>query len=172
VYPFIAQNTVNDAKVTINSLHISNPAPDGFELAINTTFSSNPMYKANLDAFNSSLYLPGSDIPFVTVTIPGSTSGASTELIVNQRVVLEHPEEITRYSIITFSNETFSYYLKGKGHLKLGPLPKISVKYDKTVEQKGEAAPSPQIAQWPIVLTMNRLEWSTRVPSGQTPPSA
>ncbi|GAB7331485.1 hypothetical protein MBLNU13_g02887t4 [Cladosporium sp. NU13] len=137
VYPFIAQNTVNDAKVTINSLRLSNPAPDGFELAINTTFSSNPMYKADLDAFNSSLYLPGSDIPFVSVTVPASTSGASTELIINQRVVLEHPEEITRYSIITFSNETYSYYLKGKGHLKLGPLPKISVKYDKTVEQKG-----------------------------------
>jgi len=172
VYPFIAQNTVNDAAVTMNSLHLSNPSPDGFDLAINTTFSSNPMYKANLDAFNSSLYLPGSDIPFVSVTVPGSTSGASTELIINQRVVLEHPEEITRYSIITFSNETYSYYLKGKGHLKLGPLPKISVKYDKTVEQKGEAAPSPQIAPRPIMLIMNRLKWSTWLPSGQTPPSA
>lgn len=130
------------------------------------------MYKANLDAFNSSLYLPGSDIPFVSVTVPGSTSGASTELIINQRVVLEHPEEITKYSIITFSNETYSYYLEGKGHLKLGPLPKISVKYDKKVTQTGKAAPSPYIAHQPSVLITNRFERSARVPSGQTPPSA
>lgn len=101
------------------------------------------MYKANLDAFNSSLYLPDSEIPFISVTVPGSVSGASTELLINQQVTLEHPEEMTKYSIITFSNETFSYYLKGKGHLKLGGLPKISVKYDKKVEQTGEAAPEP-----------------------------
>jgi hypothetical protein len=129
------------------------------------------MYKANLDAWNASLYLPDSDIPFVTVEVPRSTSGAQTELIINQRVVLENPDEITKYSIITFKNETYKYYLKGKGHLRLGPLPKISVKYDKTVEQQGEAAPSPQIAHRPIVLIMNRLKRSTGFRSGQTPPS-
>ena len=116
------------------------------------------MYKANLDAFNSSMCLPGSDIPFVSVTVPASTSGATTELLINQRVVLENPEELDRYNVITFINETYSYYLKGKGHLKLGPLPKISVNFDKKVEQKGKAGPSPQIAPRPIVLIMNRLE--------------
>ena len=67
-------------------------------------------------------------------------SGAKTELLINQQVALEHPEEMTKYSIITFSNETFTYNLKGKGHLKLGGLPKISVNYNKKVEQTGEVA--------------------------------
>jgi hypothetical protein len=141
IYPLIAQHTVNDAKVTINSLHLSNPTPDGFQLAINTTFASNPMYKANLNAFNASLYLPGSDVSFVEVEVPASVSGAKTDLIIDQRVHLDHPEEITKYSIVTFANESYSYDLKGKGHLRLGGLPKISVKYDKTVTQQGRASP-------------------------------
>jgi hypothetical protein len=104
---------------------------------IDSTQSSNSKNHANLDAFNASLYLPDSDTSFVTFETPAIKSGDATKIHIEQRVPLENPEEFVKYCISTFSNKTYSYSLQGKGGLKLGGLPKTTVKYDQIVHLAG-----------------------------------
>jgi hypothetical protein len=106
------------------------------------------------------LYLPDSDTSFVTFETPAIKSGDATKIHIEQRVPLENPEEFTKYCIATFGNKTYSYSLQGKGGLKLGGLPKTTVKYDQVVHLAGMRVHTsrPEL----IVLTICRIKRSAR----------
>lgn len=136
-YPKLAQATVNRAQLTIDSYRIQNPAPDAFDLEIDFTQSSNSKKHPKLDAFNASLYLPGSHTSFASFEVPAVESGEATKVHIQQRVSLDSPEEFTRYCITTFDSENYSYSVRGKGGLKLGGLPRTTVNYDQDVQLAG-----------------------------------
>lgn len=149
---------MNGADLTITSYRIQNPAPDAFDLEIDSTQSANSKNHANLDAFNASLYLPGSETSFVSFDVPAIKSSDATKVHIQQRVSLANPDEFVKYCIATFGNKTYSYSLKGKGGLKLGGLPKTNVNYDQEVHLAGRRFPVFQIVI--ALLILNRLERS------------
>lgn len=104
---------------------------------IDSTQSSDSKNHADLYAFNASLYLPDSDTAFVSFETPALKSSSATKVHIDQRVPLENPEEFVKYCLATFGSKTYSYSLQGKGGLKLGGLPKTTVKYNQVVHLAG-----------------------------------
>jgi hypothetical protein len=105
---------------------------------IDSTQSSKSKNHANLGAFNASLYLPDSDTSFISFETPAFKSSDATKVHIEQRVPVQHPEEFIKYCVATFKENTYSYSLQGKGGLKLGGLPKTTVKYDQVVHVAGK----------------------------------
>ena len=104
---------------------------------IESTFTSNSKSHANLDAFNTSFYLPDSDTSFVSFETPALKTSEATQVHIDQRVPLDNPEEFVKYCIATFKEKAYSYSLQGKGGLKLGGLPKTTIKYNQVVDLTG-----------------------------------
>lgn len=93
--------------------------------------------------FNTSLYLPGSETSAVTFEAPTAQTSKTTKLNIQQKVSLDHPDEFAQFCLSTFGNKTSTFSLRGKGGLKLGGLPKTTVKYNQQVSIMGMSTSLP-----------------------------
>lgn len=136
-YPTLAQKTINRSAITLNSYAIRHPTPSSFDLGIDYTILSNSSNHANLDSYNASLYLPASETSLVTFEVPAVKSGKATDVSIDQNFTINHPEEFVKFCMVALGSDTYDLNVRGKGGLKLGILPRTSVKYNKTVQSKG-----------------------------------
>merc|ERR1712080_22524 len=136
-YPVLAQRTINRSAITLNSYAIRHPTPSSFDLGIDYTILSNSSNHANLDSYNASLYLPASETSLVTFEVPAVKSGKATDVSIDQNFTINHPEEFVKFCMVALGSDTYDLNVRGKGGLKLGSLPRTSVKYNKTVQSKG-----------------------------------
>lgn len=136
-YPKMAQSAVKDSELRATKESILNPAPDAFDLELTSELVAHSKYHPTLYAFEASLYLEGSDVPFASFTTPEmkATNGAVSN--VQQRVQIQNQTEFTRYAGVTMASETYTVYLRGNGGLKQGGLPKTSVDYNQKIELNG-----------------------------------
>ena len=125
----------------VTNLTLFNPAPDSFDLGLTTVFHTDSKYHPRLDAFNASLQLPDSDVPFAYLDIPAMDAGDGVESQVSQRVQIADLTEYTKYVATTLGTEEYSIVLKGKGGLKQGGLPNTNVNYNKEIKMKGASTP-------------------------------
>lgn len=116
---------------------ILNPTPDSFDLGLATVLGSKSKYHPSLDAFNSSLYLEGSDTPFANVEIPAVHADDGAVSNVNQTVNIGNQTGFGDYAKTVFKNETVTLVVKGKTGLHEGKLPATTVTYDKQITMKG-----------------------------------
>lgn len=134
----MAQSNVNDSKLHVTAESILNPAPDAFDLDLTSELETHAKYHPQLDAFEASLYLQDSDVPFATFTTPAMKANNGTVSNVQQRVQIQNQTEFTRYAMLTLASETYTVYLRGNGGLKQGSLPKTNVDYNQEIELNGE----------------------------------
>jgi hypothetical protein len=136
-YPNISQSTINKSKLIVTSESILNPAPDSFDLQLSNLFLSNSSMHAKLDAFEAGLYLEDSEVPFAQLSIPTIQAANGSEVNVNQHVQIQNPEQFDAYARATLLEKEYNIYLKGKGSLKYGGLPKTTVKYNENITMTG-----------------------------------
>jgi hypothetical protein len=141
----MAQSSVNDSQLHVTSESILNPSPTGFDLELTSELESHSKYHPQLDAFEASLYLADSDVPFATFTTPAMKANNGTVSNVKQHVEIQNMTEFTRYAALTLASESYTVYLRGNGGLKQGSLPKTDVDYNQEIELKGNIPP-----EWPI----------------------
>lgn len=118
---------------------ILQPAPDAFNLELSSMFLTNSSLKSHLDPFLAALSLEENSPPYVRFEVPEIEASNGSEAHVAQRVQIADKDEWNKYAATVLSSEEYSIYLKGKGGLKYGKLPKTTVKYDKKVTLKGLA---------------------------------
>lgn len=135
----MAQSNVNDSTLHVTSESILNPAPDAFDLDLTSELETSSKYHPQLDAFEASLYLQDSDIPFATFNTPAMKANNGTVSHVKQRVEIQNQTEFTRYAMLTLGSESYTVYLRGNGGLKLGGLPQTSVDYNQEIELTGKS---------------------------------
>lgn len=140
-YPNLAQKEINKSTLEVTALSLTNPAPDSFDLELTTVLHTDSKYHPNLDAFNGSLQLQDSDVPFAYLNIPAMEAGDGVESQVSQRVQIANLTEYTKYVATTLGTEEYSIFLKGKGGLKQGGLPNTNVDYNKEIKMKGKTHP-------------------------------
>ena len=134
----MAQKNVNEATLDVVSESITNPAPDSFDLDLVTQMVTTSKYHPDLEAFEGSLYLEGSDVPFVSFTTPAIKAENGAEGHVQQRVQIQNMTEFTHYTMVALGSKTYTVYLRGNGGLRLGSLPKTTVDYNQKIEIAGE----------------------------------
>jgi len=139
-YPRLAQREVNKSVLNITSMSLSDPAPDSFTLELESVLSTTSKYHPELAAFNGSLHLNDSDTAFAYLDIPKVKAENGTESHVNQRVQIADMAEFTRYTMTVLGTEQFAIYLKGRGGLQQGGLPKTTVNYNKEITMKGKSS--------------------------------
>jgi Protein of unknown function (DUF3712) len=115
-----------------------NPTPDSFDLNLVSVLGSKSSFHPQLDAFNASVYLPGSSAPIMSIEIPAvkARDGAVTT-IKGQHITIADLEGFTKYTAAVLGMETVTLLLQGRTGLKEGSLPKTTVNYNKTVTMTG-----------------------------------
>lgn len=143
-YPNIAQNGINHATLDITDEAILNPSPDSVDVNLTSRFITSSSYHPNLDPFNASLYLQGSDHPFLNLHIP-EIKGAKNGTVVQvdqTNVAIENEDAFAEYCQKTLASKEYTVYLTGQGGLKQGSLPYTTVNYNNSISMKGSAPPS------------------------------
>ncbi|KAK7543508.1 hypothetical protein IWX49DRAFT_499468 [Phyllosticta citricarpa] len=141
--PKIAQAELNKAKTNVTSEELTNPRPDSFHIALNSTVNSPSPYKPILKSFNASLHLQNNDSdsntkPFAYVTIPEMKVNTGINIMyLEQDVSIADMEEFVAYSQKVLGSEEFQMVIKGKPGLKLGGLPTYTLNFKQVVTQKG-----------------------------------
>jgi hypothetical protein len=133
----MAQSSVNDSKLHVTSESILNPAPDAFDLDLTSELETSSKYHPQLSAFEASLYLQDSDVPFASFNTPAMKANNGTVSHVQQRVEIQNQTEFTRYAMLTLASESYTVFLRGNGGLQQGDLPKTNVDYNQEIELKG-----------------------------------
>ena len=98
-FPKIAQHGINQSELTVNSLILSNPTPNSFHLSQNSTITNNSPYHPQLDAFNASLSLQGTNTPYAYVELPHLHATQSGTNLIDQDVSITDLAAFTAYNI-------------------------------------------------------------------------
>ncbi|OGM45567.1 hypothetical protein ABOM_006463 [Aspergillus bombycis] len=135
-YPNIAQDNINDSKLEVKSMAISEPTPDSFHVDQQQVIWTDSMYHPTIYSFNASVGLLGA-APFGIATIPQLKSRDGVEVHVDQRLDLTDASAFGDFAIAVMQNEYVDLNVYGRPDLKQGGLPKITVTYNHTAHMKG-----------------------------------
>lgn len=167
-YPNIAQNAINKGSLGVVSESITNPTPDAIDLDLQSVVLTHSKYHPQLDAFDASFHLEGSDTPFIQFRAPAVKAVNGTPTHVHQRVQIQNLDAYTEYTIATLLNEELTVHLRGKGGLKQGGLPRTTVTYNQKITTKGKSL----LLKLPETTDpLSRFQWSQRNEHHVTPPS-
>lgn len=140
VVPVVAQSKVDKSYLTLNSLDILEPRPDGFKLSLNSTLGG-AHTKATIGAFTADFFLKdGKNVPFIQVDLPPVKVGGKGAIFI---AVKDRPtnilsgEAFAEFGHNLFASEEYSVDVKGRAELKVVEF-KPKVDYRERVTSKGQ----------------------------------
>lgn len=136
-YPNIAQSDVNDSTLSVKSMSISEPRPDGLHLRVTQVIGSDSSFHPWLDKFDADLTLEDAKDPFAKLSVPRVKAADGVVSKVDQDLDISNTDAFTEYSKAVMHNKDVVFNVHGKPKLKLGGLPKTTVTYDHDVTMKG-----------------------------------
>jgi cytoskeletal protein RodZ len=136
-FPHIAQNGVNDSKIHITSMSITNPTPSQFQLELTSVLETHSIFHPQLGAFNASLYLEDSNTAFAVVEIPATPANNGSVSHINQTVQITNEDAYAAYAKTVLQANSYTITLKGRGSLVEGSFPTTHVNYNKKITMKG-----------------------------------
>ena len=136
-FPKIAQHGINQSELTVNSLILSNPTPNSFHLSQNSTITNNSPYHPQLDAFNASLSLQGTNTPYAYVELPHLHATQSGTNLIDQDVSITDLAAFTAYNIAVLNQESVQINVNGSTTLHEMKFPDAKVAYNTTTTMKG-----------------------------------
>ncbi|TAQ85350.1 hypothetical protein B7494_g6317 [Chlorociboria aeruginascens] len=141
-FPHIAQNGVNNSKLTLVSLAYLDPTPDTIRISQTVNISSGSRYTPTLSPFNATLYLVtngtrSKDVLDVLSFPALHATKHAQSTITDQLVQLSNQEQIAEYTTQVLNNVNITTGLHGRPKLYLGKLPTTTVTFDKDVTYLG-----------------------------------
>ena len=139
--PKIAQDSINDARLTLESQEVTSPRQGAVHVKMNTTTESNSSRHPQLYSFKAALFLEDTlpDIkPFGYIEIPGSKAKSEFTTIIDQDMEIVDQEQFARYNGLVLGSETYRVGLRGRIPLMEGSLPKTTVDFNHVIESKGK----------------------------------
>lgn len=138
--PKIAQKKMDHAELTIDGITISNPEPEKYHMAVNSTIRTSGGIHAEIDPFEGIMYL--TDVEprevFATLNFPETSSVKELGVNVSQSIDVKDLAAFTRFNTWLLANETLSMTIEGKTKVHVKGLSKgYGVTFKKTVELKG-----------------------------------
>ncbi|KAG7007882.1 ubiquitin carboxyl-terminal hydrolase [Physcia stellaris] len=138
-FPRMAQAGINDSRLQIQSVTLSDPTPNSFHLEQTAVAGNSGNYHPRLDAFNASLSLDGSekDVPYAYITLPAIHASKTTTIRVNQTVQITDLAAFNEYNAALLGSASVKICLKGRTKLHEMRFPTTTVDFDKVVTMKG-----------------------------------
>ncbi|KAI1425386.1 hypothetical protein F5Y12DRAFT_747314 [Xylaria sp. FL1777] len=138
--PKTAQQKLNEAKLTIDGISVTNTQPDSVLMAINSTIEADDSVHATIDAFQGTLYLADVDPPlaFAQFNFPQTTSSAVQTVNISQEVQISDQNAFTTFNKALLSSVSTNVQVKGDTHIHVQGISRAyPVTFDKTVSVKG-----------------------------------
>jgi hypothetical protein len=138
--PNIAQNGINNAKLTLVSQVASNPTPKTIQLQMVTESRSSSPFHPWLDEFQASLFLENTEpniIPFGHITIPRIKANAVEQITVTQLLEIANEDQFAAYNLMVMKSKTYRVAVRGRTGLKEGSFPKTTINFNKVIESPG-----------------------------------
>lgn len=149
-FPRISQNGIDDSTLEIQSLTLSDPTPESFNLEQTAIVGNDNTYHPRLDAFNVSLSVDGPELkPYAYVELPAIHATTKATSYFNQTVKITDLDAFMNYNTITLNNEEVKVAIRGRTALHEMRFPTTTVNYNKVVTLKGNLL----LGKWKFLLT-------------------
>ncbi|KAI1280070.1 hypothetical protein F5Y07DRAFT_22541 [Xylaria sp. FL0933] len=138
--PKMAQQKLNEAKLTIDGITVTNTQTDFLRMAINSTIEAGGSVHAVIDAFQGTMYLADVDPPlaFSTIDFPQTTSTAVQTVNVSQVIQISDQGAFATFNKALLSSVSVQVQVKGDTHIHVQGISRAyPVTFDKTVTLKG-----------------------------------
>ncbi|KAI0433673.1 hypothetical protein F5Y09DRAFT_54654 [Xylaria sp. FL1042] len=138
--PKMAQQKLNEAKLTIDGIAVTNTQTDFLRMAINSTIEASSSVHATIDAFQGTLYLADVDPPlaFSKIDFPQTTSSAVQAVNVSQVIQISDSDAFTTFNKALLSSVSVQVQVKGDTYIHVQGISRAyPVTFDKTVTLKG-----------------------------------
>jgi cytoskeletal protein RodZ len=106
--PKMAQQKVDDAQMTVDSIIISNTQAKDMTMSINSTITTDGSVHATIDGFQGVMYLEDYEphTPFATISFPQTTADALQTVNVSQVLPITDQVALTRFNTWLLANES------------------------------------------------------------------
>ncbi|KAM3565860.1 hypothetical protein ARSEF4850_001171 [Beauveria asiatica] len=138
--PRIAQDKINQAKLDIVAIKISNVTPTSYQMTVDSTISTDGTVKADIDAFAGDMYLEDTDdkTPFAVLDFPPTNANKHSNVKVDQHVEIKNMDAFNKFNTWFVNNETLKIGIKGNTKIQpKGLSKKYHVIFHKVLEAKG-----------------------------------
>ncbi|KAI0448527.1 hypothetical protein F5B21DRAFT_105297 [Xylaria acuta] len=138
--PKLAQQKLNEAKLTIDGITVTNTQAGSFVMGINSTIEADDSVHATIDAFEGTMYLADVDPPLAIVQInfPQTTSSSVQAVNISQDIQISDLGSFTTFNKALLSRESVNVQVKGDTHIHVSGISRAyPVTFDKTVTLKG-----------------------------------
>lgn len=134
--PKQAQHEINESKLEVTNMEVTNPTSDSVHLKIDNTITSDSKYHPRIEAFRAGLSLDGQD-PFIYVNVPEAKSEHETYVTIDQDAKFESLEAFSAYTKAVLASEELTIDLDGNTKIHISGLPVTKVNYNKKITMKG-----------------------------------
>ena len=138
--PKIAQQKINQAKLYVDGILITNTESQNYTMSINSTIEAHSPVKAVISPFKGQMFLEDFQphTPFVEIDFPETTSDPNQKVNVTQFVSITNMEAFTIFNTWLLVNESLRVTVSGKTQVKVkGISKKFNVDFTKTITMPG-----------------------------------
>ncbi|KAK9418198.1 hypothetical protein SUNI508_08392 [Seiridium unicorne] len=138
--PKIAQQKVDKAQLKIDGVAITQSETGSFNMAINSTITTDGSAHATIAAFNGTLWLLDYDPPFAfaTVSFPETPSNALVLVNISQPVTIDHASELTIFNQYLLTRESVNVRVEGDTTVRVSGIARnYPITFSKDVEFTG-----------------------------------
>ncbi|KAI1390275.1 uncharacterized protein F4822DRAFT_231237 [Hypoxylon trugodes] len=138
--PRMAQKKLNEAKLSIDGITVTNAQTDSLNMAINSTITTDDSTHATIDGFEGTMYLADVNPPlaFAKIDFPQTTSHALQTVNISQQIPISDSNALTTFNEHLIRQESIYVMVQGDTHAHVrGISCAYPVTFRKTVPLKG-----------------------------------
>jgi len=138
--PHIAQQKIDSATLSIESIVVSKTHSNDFTMAINSTIRTDGSVNANIANFTGDMYLEDlmPHTPFAQIDFPATTSAALSVVNVTQYVDIKNMAAFTTFNAWLLQNTTLRVTVVGSTSVQVSGINRwYPVTFSKTIEMPG-----------------------------------
>lgn len=138
--PKIAQRKLNDAKLHVDSIVISQSKTNSLHMAINSSITSDGDVHATVHGFEGTMYLTDVEPPlaFAQVQFPETSSESLVLVNVSQELQISDMAALTTFNTYLLANETLTVRIKGDTTVRVSGIARdYPVTFEKDVQMAG-----------------------------------
>ena len=139
--PKIAQKKLDQAKLNLKSIVVTNTQSQNYTMAIDSTIEADDSVHADIDGFKGQMYLEDfhPHTSFAEIDFPPTTSSAEQTVSVSQFTPITDLEAFTIFNTWLLINDTLRVTVEGDTKIKVkGISKKFDVTFKKTITMPGK----------------------------------
>ncbi|KAI1093683.1 hypothetical protein F5B19DRAFT_116719 [Rostrohypoxylon terebratum] len=136
--PRMAQQKLDEATLTIDSISVTNAQTNSLNMAINSTITTDGSTHATVDGFEATMYLADPPLAFAKINFPEMTSDAHQTVNISQDISILDQDAFTTFSEHLIQHESVNVLVEGNTNIHVRGISRAyGVIFSKTVPLQG-----------------------------------